>query len=232
MCRADRARVRRLCRAALALAAAACALPAAAATPLEMPNPTREIAAPDVEQLRQTVTRFNDLIGGYPTRLASPAQREATYAAWSQALQQAWWLQAREPDSEDSLLLLSELYRQGHNMDVRGAGERADETVQRCIRLHPDSMGCHFSAAYFYLSIDPRFAAKGEASLHRLHAMYAPQLNAAVERGLVFAYLYQGRKGDARRQLDVVLGLQPDAPWALRMRDALDKGEPAVLPGR
>ena len=59
----------------------------------------------------------------------------------------------------------------------------------------------------------------------RLREMLKPKVEANVEKGLVFAYLYEGRKEDARKQVDYYLTLDPKSDWALKFKDALDKGK-------
>ncbi len=44
-----------------------------------------------------------------------------------------------------------------------------------------------------------------------------------VERGFVFAYLYQGRTADTVRQLDYFLTLEPTSEWASKLREAVLK---------
>ena len=41
----------------------------------------------------------------------------------------------------------------------------------------------------------------------------------------MFAYLYEGRKDDARKQVTYFLTLDPKADWAHKFLDNLDKGK-------
>jgi len=210
------------------LAGALLLAPAAAApsalTPLPMPAPAANAAAVPYAELEATVSAFNRHVGTWPPSFASEAERQAVYQRWSAALQQAWALQARQGASEDTLYLLAELYRQGHNMEVSDAGSRANTAVQSCLQQYPDSVRCHFSASFFYLTIDPQFAPQGEASLLRLRALLAPRVDMTVERGFVFAYLYQGRQTEALAQLDYLLRLDPSLEWAHKLRAGLQEG--------
>lgn len=203
---------------------------AMATTPLSIPEKSNQVSPIAYEELRAVSNGFNRFVGTWPSSFSSEAQRAELYTKWTHALQQAWVLEEKDKDSEKILFLLAELYRQGHNMDVIGAGDRANVVIERCLKSYPNSIDCHFSASYFYLSVGPKFAPKGEASLLRLRSLFAPQVNKDVERGIVFAYLYQGRNEEALKQVEYFLRLDPSAEWAKKFRDAIknDKGRVVV----
>lgn len=201
---------------------------ACAAAPLAMPERIDGAASVPVELVRNEVTALNMFVGSYPPRIASEEERVFVYERWSKALQNAWLIEAMEPESESTLALLSDLYRQGHNLDVKASGTRADQTIAKCLLAFPSSVDCHFSAAYFHLSVNPAFAPKGEASLIRLRELLKPEVNLDVERGFVFAYLYQGRSEEALQQVDYFLTLDPESEWARQFREAMASGKVTI----
>ena len=190
-----------------------------------MPERANGSASVPIEQVRAEVTALNMFVGSYPPRIASEAERASVYEQWLKALQHAWLIEAIEPESESTLALLSEIYRQGHNLDVKASGVRADQTISKCLAAFPASAACHFSASYFYLSVNPKFAPKGEASLIRLRELLKPEINLDVERGFVFAYLYQGRNEEALKQVDYFLTLDSKSEWAHKFREAISSGK-------
>ncbi len=198
---------------------------ASAGTMLPLPTREERPSTDTIDDLAMVAVGLNAKIGSYPPSLSSGQDRRDTYAKWSDTLQRTWSTARKAPDSEASLWVLSELYRQGNNLDVAETDRLADETIRKCLALYPNSIRCHFSAAYYYLSINPKYAPRGEASLLRLRELLKPKVVANVEKGLVFAYLYEGRKQDAGKQLDYYLTLDPKADWALKFKDALDKGK-------
>lgn len=217
---------------AAALFATAAAAQAPKALP-QLPMPPAVPAAtpadiPDPAWLKAEHASLNEQIGSYPPKIDSVAQREFVHKRWSRAIQKAWQLESAAPRDEGTLALLAEFYRQGHNLDVAGAAQRADEVLQRCLQAYPDSRACHFSAGYFYLSVNPSLVPKGEASLLRLREMFKPRVNPEVERGLVFAHVYLGRREEALKQVDYYLTLEPGAAWAVKLREALLTGTVAV----
>lgn len=177
-----------------------------------------------VNDLQKAIAELNGSIGMYPPRVKSDSDRTRVYQQWSTTLQRALAVQIKVSESEDSLAAVADLYRQGHNLDVVGSGEAADVQLQKCLRLYPDSMACHRIAGYFYLAIGPKYAPKGEASLRRLKALFAPKVDVEVERGLVFAHVYQGKKAEAVKQMEYYLSLRPDDKWMRAMFDDLRSG--------
>ncbi len=188
-----------------------------------MPEKAKGLTAMSAQQVKGRITELNRFIGSYPPRIAAADQRDVVYKQWSEAMQAAWLIEESAPDSESTFAILSELYRQGHNLDVKGSGKRAMQTLDRCLAAFPASVACHFSAAYFYLSVNPTLAPKGEASLIRLRELRKPKVDMDVERGFVFAYLYQGRTAETIKQLDYFLTLEPKSDWARTMREAVTK---------
>lgn len=197
------------------------AFSASAATPLPMPTRAEPVKAGSMAELRGRVSDLNRYIGSYPPRIESERQREEVYGQWTEAMRQAWLIENQMPQDEATLALLADLYRQGHNLDVTGADRKAFETLDKCLTRYADSTKCHLAASYFYLSINPQYAPKGEASLLRLRELMKTQSNPEIERGMVFAYLYQQKLDLALKQLDHYLSLAPDDEQMRKVREAL-----------
>lgn len=166
------------------------------------------------EQLHHQMQQLNATIGSYPPQFESTQQQEYVQQVWSVTLRQALNLSKTTPPSTDTLALLANLYRQGHNMDVVGMASKAHQTIQTCLAQDLNHVGCNFAASYFYLSVNPQAAPMGEQALLRLKAHFAPAYNPEVERGLVMAYLFQKRQADSLKQLEVLMAHDPLDTWA------------------
>ena len=198
-----------------------CTLSASAAEPLPMPAREAPANPATLGGLANRISELNRHIGSYPPRFADERQRNEVYGQWSEALRQAWQFEDRMPQEESTFAVLADLYRQGHNLDVAGADRKAIDTLANCLARFPNSAKCHMTAAYFYLSINPSYAPKGEASLLRLRELLKTHSNPEVERGLVFAYLYQQKTGAALAQLDHYLALVPDDAQMRKLREGI-----------
>ena len=151
------------------------------------------------------MVRLNRHIGSYPPHFSSEEQRQKIYKKWLDLMSDAEAYAKLKPESEDGWHLLSELYRQGHNMDVKQAGEKTIAILGKCLAKYPRSVGCHQSAAYFYLSVGPGYLPQAEHSLSTLRAIHSPKLDPEVESGYVFLHIYRGDAPAAKGQIDQYL---------------------------
>lgn len=192
-----------------------------------LPFPTGKARAADLKlpQLEARAERLNQKVGGYPPRLKDAADRKATYKEWSAVVLAAEAVEATGKDTERRACLLARLYRQGHNLDVKESGERAKRAVEDALKTYPDSVPVQFEASYLYLQINPKFAPEGEKALLRLRELLGTDQNPEVERGFVFAYLYQNRIPEAQAQIDRCLALTPGDKMLLQFKEALKKGK-------
>jgi hypothetical protein len=181
----------------------------------------------DIRQVATEVNSLNSVIGRYPPDYHTEDERTATFVSWAALLREVRGLRGANGDTEQNLYLLSELYRQGHNLDVIGSAELAIETFDLCLGKYPNSVPCHFSASYFYLSVQPELGIKAEGSLKFLREHFAPEFHPEIERGWVYFYVYQQRVEDAIRQIDYYLSKVPDGRDAkafMAIREQLLKG--------
>ncbi len=199
---------------------------------LRLPEGNVTTKTVSVKDLQLKIGELNRSIGRYPPLVSSESDRMRVYEDWANAIRGGRALQEKTPESEDLFAALADLYRQGHNLDVAGAGEEADRQLQKCLKLFPNSLSCHRVAGYFYLAIHPSFAPKGEFSLRRLKVLLAPKVDSEVERGLAFAQVYQGKKAEAIKQIDYYLTIQPDDKWMRSIVDDLRSGGEIKMPNQ
>lgn len=183
-----------------------------------------------LEQLNRQMQQLNPSIGSYPPNFESAQQQQYVQHIWATTLAQAVELSTQQnPIPTDVLALLANLYRQGHNMDVEGMASKAHHTIQSCLARDLQHLGCNFAAAYFYLSVNPQAAPMGEQALLRLRAHFAPTYNAEVERGLVFAYMFQKRQAETLKQLEVLMAHDPLDTWATELYDKIKDNQVQLM---
>ena len=175
-------------------------------------NPAQlEVPTMSFEVIENEIGALNKYIGSYPPRFANENERELVYKKWHSLVSEAEAYNKINSNTEKSLYLLSELYRQGHNMDVSGSAEKALSNLDSCLLVNEHSIPCNFSASYFYLSIGPKYLDKAEKSLLVLKNHYSPKLNHEVEAGYVFLYLYRQNVPKAKNQIDLFIQSFPDS---------------------
>ena len=200
-----------------------------------MPAEVRAKPKRSYEALKTSISTLNKTLGCYPPKIESDEQRQAVYQNWSDALSDVRSFQDREGETERVLWMLSELYRQGHNLDVEGSGGLALQANEYCLTQFPQSVSCHFSAVYLYLAVAPTPAnlARAQTSLSFLRRKFTNKPNEDVEEAIIYLYAYQQRPDAAIKQIDRFLKLYPwtpKKPTLQKLKQALQEGE-EIYPG-
>jgi hypothetical protein len=177
----------------------------------EMPELDRTEISREISVLIGEADQLNPKIGGYPPDFNSEFDREGVYLLWGDLLADAVIFNRTSQDSEKSLFLLSQLYRQGHNMDVRNAAQKANASILKCLDVYPKSIPCHFEASYFYLQVSPTNTKLAKKSLVFLKKQFKKNPNENVESGFVFLHLYSGENKKAIKQIKYFIKTFPDS---------------------
>ena len=77
------------------------------------------------EELHEYIKSLNPAIGSWPVKFKNEDEKMQVQLHWSNSLWNAKEYYIIKGESSKSLYLLSELYRQGHNMDINDSGKLA-----------------------------------------------------------------------------------------------------------
>jgi len=197
-----------------------------------MPTLDRKTPLRTARILEQEINIQNEFIGTYPPNYRTESQREQIYQDWVEFLLDAGALKYQNGETEETLYLLSELYRQGHNLDVKGAAEKAAKNIEKCIENFPDSVPCHFSSMYFYPTANPKFISLAERSLKFLRTKFPKGSNKAVERECITIHLFEGRLPEAAEHIDFYLSVFPNCPdreLLLKIKNLIQSGTGKII---
>jgi hypothetical protein len=164
-----------------------------------------------IEAIEREVRMLNHALGPHPPNFEDEKHRDQIYRTWAQALVDARAVSGRTGANEQTLELLSELYRQGNNLGVTGAFDLAEATVEKCLARFPGNRGCHGSAFGLYLSGDPKYLPRARKSLDALRSAFAPQVIENLEANYVLLYIAQGDNTKASTQIDYFLEKFPQS---------------------
>lgn len=145
---------------------------------------------------------LNKYLGHYPSQIKDQNQRLQIYHKWLNIVANAENYAKRTKDKEKVLYILSELYRQGHNMGVLGSKEKAQQNIETCLQQFKASIQCHLSASFFYLSLGDDYLDQAEKSLRFLRKYYLPHADADTEAGYVILYLLRSEKKKILAQIE------------------------------
>jgi hypothetical protein len=178
-----------------------------------MPSDGPPITRRAPKELEATGHRLVEKLGDYPPRFANEAERDQVYAEWSDMLRDVktrdW---SRAPSKTARLAVLADLYRLGHNLDVAGSAELAEDTFKECLASDAFSIGCNWTRAEFYTSVEPTSERLmlAEASLDTLRTVLGPQPDRAVEFEYIKLRLMGNDLPGAQAAMDSFLEKFPD----------------------
>jgi len=159
-----------------------------------------------LEEIERQTESLNAIAGTWPVKFDSEVQQNEIFQYWQSLLRQAQRCYETMLDEEErTLVVLADLYRQGHNMEIENCAQNASQSISICLSKYPNSIRGNMVGAYFYLSVNPAAAPRGEACLQKLRELVGEGVNRDIERGFVFAYLAQNNLEEALKQTKYVI---------------------------
>ncbi len=198
--------------------------PTPIALPPEPPTAVRERQRA-LDDLGRALDELEPTIGEWPPTVSSENERHEVFARWRAALERARPLDVPGTQDPVVLWLVASTYRQGHNLDVKGADAMAAARFEQCLVLDPDFVECHRGLGRLYLASKPELAPAAEKHLRRAHDLYAPSVHPDLERQIALAMLKQGRTADAVAYLDAYLADQPGDERTRELRGWIAEGK-------
>ncbi|MFL6236645.1 MAG: tetratricopeptide repeat protein [Thermoanaerobaculia bacterium] len=162
-------------------------------------------AVEQASNLDTDLAKLQAVADSFPPEINSPAERSRVEALWKSV--EARLLQAAH--DFDTELKLGNLYRMGHNLDVKGAWDKAVTHLNEAARLKPDSplpltmLGAHYSGS--------GHAADAVAPLQRALTLSGDKPSPAIYANLAFAYYQLGDSEKVVRYADAYLKTNPDS---------------------
>lgn len=172
-------------------------------------------------ELDRQITGLEMWLGTYPPEFASEKERRKVHARWFAAIERATVLLNVDLDNPELFLRAGMLYRQGHFLDIPDAANSAYGSLDRCMTLARDHVECRYELARLLLASSRLYAARAEQLLIEARELIQPAIRPEFEAALAKAYLAQGRRSAALRQIDHYLSLRPGDLEAQRFRSAL-----------
>ena len=115
---------------------------------------------------------LNFLIGGWPTRIKDAADKKRVQELWTATMNYAQDnINHSAPDVND-LIVVADLFRMGHNVDIQGTAEECDSILKDVLKVAPENGEAHYVFAAFLVT-----SALGAAPLAEKHFLEAERLS-------------------------------------------------------
>lgn len=152
------------------------------------------------ERLRyfeERLPAFDLLIGGWPPNAQVATELSETKRLWLQDYTAAEALLQAYPSSLSAMLILANLLRMGHNLEMAGAAQRAEALFKNVLASDPHNQQAMLYLARLYLNTNPQLAPDAERLLLTAEPLVPPALLPEIQRGLAYANLYQDKNEQA-----------------------------------
>lgn len=149
-------------------------------------------------------------IGHYPADIkdkADAAALKTRYEALKRDLDKAL---AAHPGDEKLLTQRGRLQSMGHNFDYPRAWEGATRDLTAALRKASDDVDALLTLADLWVNSRPDLAGKAESLYRAAQCAAGDKPLEGAQRGLFFAFYYQGKVFDAWRQADFLRRSWPD----------------------
>ncbi len=194
----------------------------------ELPKSSSGQTKKPLRDIEREMGDLNRYIGSYPPRFNSEAERQEIFKKWSDLYLNTKAQLAERSNDEDLLWLMTDLLRQGHNMEVRSASGLAIDKLEECLRLYPESVKCHKSATHLYLSMNPTFFPQAKKSLDFLRKYYGSKPDEGTEYTYIAYYLVTQDAPNVLKQLDYFTTKFPspeNQKFAVHLKKSLEKDQ-------
>lgn len=165
-----------------------------------------------LRKLRSDVQSFNPIIGGWPVNIKSNTEAQQIRKRWEEVRASANDLLQRQPDSVEIKLLLGELLRMGHNIDVPDAAQASERVLKEVINAKPNDFRAYYFLASLYVSLNPQFAPIAESHFLKAEQVASPRAIPDIYQGLGFACIYQNKVPEAIRYFEKYLQMNGNVP--------------------
>ncbi|MBY0573088.1 MAG: hypothetical protein K2P84_05365 [Undibacterium sp.] len=168
---------------------------------------------------------FGNVIGGWPLNLESTSQKKEIRALWEKDFSHALTLYKEYPNEIDAKLVVAELARMGHNIDVPDAARKADLVLNEIFRIDQFNLRAMVCRASMYVSLAPQFFPDAERLFAKVIELSSPSVDPIIYQGLGFACLHQNKIEAATSHFETYLSLVPNDEKITQLLSQLKSGK-------
>ncbi|WP_310600112.1 hypothetical protein [Desulfobulbus sp.] len=155
------------------------------------------------------IRALEPLIGTFPPNIR-PAEAKATKKRYEGLKSELDTRIAAHPQDLESLYMRGYLQGMGHNFDYPGAWQGATDDLQAVLRANPGHIAAMTALATLWVNSNPALAPEAEKLFRNAQCRQGREPVEEAQRGLFFAFYYQGKMREALRQSEYLLQTWPD----------------------
>lgn len=171
---------------------------------------TQPYPAAAAENIAPIMDELHQLLDVYPPKITTPEQKTAIQAKYQHVKDVLDQAVSDKPDDIDMLYRRASLQSMGHNLDIRGAYEGAEKDYVSVLKRDPVYEPAILGLARMWVNSSPQKAPAAEGLFRGLQCLHQDIPFEEAQRGLFFAFYYQGRIEEAKRQAEFLVYQWPN----------------------
>lgn len=152
------------------------------------------------ESLMNRIKSLEPIIGAYPANIRSREEFEAVKKRYDDLKLELDGLVSRSPKDQSLLFMRAHLQRMGHNFDYPGAWQGATDDLKAILNSNPTHVPAMLELGNLWVNSNPALAPNAEKLFRSAQCNKGIEPLEDAQRGLFFAFYYQGKMPDALRQ--------------------------------
>ncbi|MBC7952881.1 MAG: hypothetical protein H7Z12_13820 [Rhodospirillaceae bacterium] len=173
----------------------------------------------------KAIAALDRVIGSYPPDIKTDTQKREVIAKYERTKASLDAALAAQPADMDNLLRRANLQTMGHNLDLPGAFKGAEQDYAAILNENPQHERAILGLANMWVNSSPDYAPRAENLFRAAQCLHENVPLEEAQRGLFFAFYYQGRIEDAGRQAEFLAAQWPN----VQMYRKLDEMAASVL---
>lgn len=169
------------------------------------------LAAPvyAADPLADRIQALEPIIGAHPPNIANKKEWQAVNKRYRVLKTELDQQLAASPHDLNARFLRGRLQSMGHNFDYPGAWEGATHDLQAVLKAEPEHIPALLALAKLWVNSDPALAPEAEKKFRQAQCLSGQMPVEEAQRGLFFAFYYQGKIKEALQQANYLTATWP-----------------------
>lgn len=168
------------------------------------------VLAAEWTAIDRALAELDQVIGHYPPAITSDKQLRSVTAQYEKTKATLDKAVAARPNDPDALLRRGQLQAMGHNLDVPGAFNGAERDFATILNADPTNERAILDLANMWVNSGPEKAPRAEKLYRAVQCLHDAKPVEEAQRGLFFAFFYQGLIEEAKRQAEFLVAQWPE----------------------
>jgi hypothetical protein len=152
------------------------------------------------DSLESKVQSFEPYIGGFPPNFQNDAQKSQITAEYERTKSELDDALKINPNSAKLLFLRGTLQSMGHNMDIPNSWQGSTDDFRKILDKNPNNINALMGLASLWVNSRPELAPNAEKLFKAAQCIQGKEPIEPAQRGIFFAYYYQGKMNEAYNQ--------------------------------